>query len=372
MSNATTPTNIQCKPLDRNAEVELQLAAVRVYRGRAVGCIDGTGYTRPIVYTGTTYRFQGVSLGDVDNSAGSAGDKTVRVATRGLFKFTCTATIADVKKTVWFQDDNSVSTTQGSSVIPAGVIENVDSDGGVWIRIQPFGTNEVKTSTDFGAGPVLSDVFASSTASTALSLNQTGATPVILGTTSVTGVKLFADQPILDSSGNELLKFVKTASAVNEVTFTNQATGVAPSITATGETNVGLRIGAKAAATVMFNQLPTAKRVITTVSTTGARDITAAEILGGMFIYSGAGAATFTTETGTQLCTALPGYATGDSFEVEFRNTGNNTLTIAGGVGVTAFTAGTMTIATLSTRRFLFINTGANTWALYPGLVALH
>ncbi len=324
-----------------------------------------------------------------------------------------------------------------SGTMMAGTLEQLDSDGTAWVRIRPFGTAEAQSSTDFGAGPVLSDVFAASTGSTAVSLNQSGATAVILGTTSVTGVQLFADQPLLDSagnelvkfikvstavneltisnnstgvgpilkatgetnvpitlagkgtgpvnlgqatttgvvlladqpindsSGNELIKFVKTTTAVNEVTITNQATGVAPSITASGETNVGLRIGAKATATVMFNTLTTEKYVVTTVSATGATTITAAQLLGGYIVYSGNGAATHTLPTGTQLCTALPGYATGDSFIMTFRNTGNNTLTIAGDTGTTTFAGNTLTIATVTSKSFLFVNTGANTWDFY-------
>lgn len=48
---------------------------------------------------------------------------------------------------------------------------------------------------------------------------------------------------ILDANGNELLKFVTTASAVNELTVTNNATGSAPSLSATGgDTNINLSV----------------------------------------------------------------------------------------------------------------------------------
>lgn len=48
---------------------------------------------------------------------------------------------------------------------------------------------------------------------------------------------------ILDSNGNEQIKFTTTASAVNESTFTNAATGTNPKIEATGgDTNIGLDI----------------------------------------------------------------------------------------------------------------------------------
>lgn len=45
---------------------------------------------------------------------------------------------------------------------------------------------------------------------------------------------------ISDASGNELLLFTATASAVNELTYANAATGLNPTITASGETNTGL------------------------------------------------------------------------------------------------------------------------------------
>lgn len=54
-----------------------------------------------------------------------------------------------------------------------------------------------------------------------------------------------------DRNGNELLKFTATASAVNELTITNAATGNAPSISATGgDTNIGLTLNPKGNAKV--------------------------------------------------------------------------------------------------------------------------
>ena len=51
---------------------------------------------------------------------------------------------------------------------------------------------------------------------------------------------------ILDTSGNELINFTATGSAVNELTIANAGTGVAgPVISATGETNVGININPK-------------------------------------------------------------------------------------------------------------------------------
>ena len=67
----------------------------------------------------------------------------------------------------------------------------------------------------------------------------------------------------LDVNGNaigdgtlELLKFVETASAVNELTVTNAATGNNPSLSATGDdSNVGLDFTAKGSGYIKFNDL---------------------------------------------------------------------------------------------------------------------
>ena len=50
---------------------------------------------------------------------------------------------------------------------------------------------------------------------------------------------------IADPSGNELVIFDQTSSAVNEVTIVNNSTGVMPIIKASGETNIGLQLSPK-------------------------------------------------------------------------------------------------------------------------------
>lgn len=55
---------------------------------------------------------------------------------------------------------------------------------------------------------------------------------------------------IKDSNGNEVLIFGETASAVNEVTITNAATGNAPQIAPSGETNVDLKLTTKGTGTL--------------------------------------------------------------------------------------------------------------------------
>ena len=58
---------------------------------------------------------------------------------------------------------------------------------------------------------------------------------------------------ILDTSGNELLLLTATGSAVNELTLANAASGNAPSITASGETNVSLNLIPKGTGVVQIN-----------------------------------------------------------------------------------------------------------------------
>lgn len=60
------------------------------------------------------------------------------------------------------------------------------------------------------------------------------------------GLRMGANQPINDASDNELIKFGATASAVNEITVTNAATGNAPTVAATGgDTDITLKLAGK-------------------------------------------------------------------------------------------------------------------------------
>lgn len=69
---------------------------------------------------------------------------------------------------------------------------------------------------------------------------------------------------VRDSSDNELVKFAKTASAVNEVTVANAATGNAPQLAATGDdTNIYLDQRGKGNASVL-TQLPLKEHSTTT------------------------------------------------------------------------------------------------------------
>jgi hypothetical protein len=96
----------------------------------------------------------------------------------------------------------------------------------------------------------------------------------LTGTQTLTNKTLTAPKigtSILDTNGNELFLLTATASAVNELTYANAATGNKPTFTATGDdTNIGVSIQPKGAGTVTIDALTfpaadgTADQVLTT------------------------------------------------------------------------------------------------------------
>lgn len=109
-------------------------AATKIFAGSLVA-LNAAGYLVPGSVS-TTLKVQGRAEEYVDNSAGGNGDATCKVR-RGVFLYNNDGTVAlaDVTKTAYIVDDQTVADNDGSSArSAAGVIEDVDSDG-VWIRI---------------------------------------------------------------------------------------------------------------------------------------------------------------------------------------------------------------------------------------------
>jgi hypothetical protein len=91
---------------------------------------------------------------------------------------------------------------------------------------------------------------------TGLSTSATGTVLTLTDTylNSTVSIRLPNATAIADDSGNEYLKFAKTASAVNEITITNSATGNSPDLSVTGgDTNIGLSITTKGTGLIKLN-----------------------------------------------------------------------------------------------------------------------
>ena len=91
---------------------------------------------------------------------------------------------------------------------------------------------------------------------TGLSTTATGTVLTLTDSSinSTQDIRLPTAKSIADDSGNEYLRFVKTASAVNEISITNSATGNSPDLSVTGgDTNIGLSITTKGTGLIKFN-----------------------------------------------------------------------------------------------------------------------
>jgi hypothetical protein len=100
--------------------------------------------------------------------------------------------------------------------------------------------------TDKGWKIVYADGVATNTGVYDTGLSTTAGDVTLTGTQTLTNKTLTAPKigtSILDTNGNELFLLTATASAVNELTYANAATGNNPAFTATGgDTNIGLNL----------------------------------------------------------------------------------------------------------------------------------
>jgi hypothetical protein len=144
-------------------------------------------------------------------------------------------------------------------VVPDGiektyVIENATS-GAYTVTVKTSsGSGVTWSATDKGIKMVYSD--GTNVVDTAFTKLSSDYTPTLSGILDTNGNDIVVDTggAIEDDSNNEYIKFVKTATAVNEVTITNQATGSAPSIAATGDdTNIDFNLTPKGIGRVTLN-----------------------------------------------------------------------------------------------------------------------
>jgi hypothetical protein len=102
--------------------------------------------------------------------------------------------------------------------------------------------------TDKGWKIVYADGVATNTGIYDTGFSTTAGDVTLTGTQTLTNKTLTAPKigtSILDTNGNELFLLTATASAVNELTYANAATGNGPTFTASGETNVDINLNPK-------------------------------------------------------------------------------------------------------------------------------
>jgi len=111
-----------------------QAAAVSIFKGALLG-LNATSYARGLV---AGDGFVGVAYEECLNTAGSAGDKSVRVYTVGDFRLPLTAAtnVTHIGRPVFASDDATLTfTAAGNSYV--GLVQDVPASGTIILRIDP-------------------------------------------------------------------------------------------------------------------------------------------------------------------------------------------------------------------------------------------
>ena len=125
------------------------IAADIIYEGAIVGD-NASGYARPL---SAGDPFRGFAERKVDNSAGSAGDKNVRLLTKGKAKLSITSlAITDVGKDVYASDDDTFTLTQGANTRIGYVARWVETGIGIIAFEAQQGGLQVAELTDSSGG----------------------------------------------------------------------------------------------------------------------------------------------------------------------------------------------------------------------------
>lgn len=114
-----------------------------------------------------------------------------------------------------------------------------------------------------------------------------------------------------DTNGAELIRVTATASAVNDITIANAATGNSPAITATGDdSNVGLAITSKGTGNIVINKVAFGN---TSISSTG----------------NAAATANYVRFTGTTATVTIPNSTVTGDIRIVSHDGASGTLTVA-------------------------------------------
>ena len=118
------------------------IASDIIYQGAAVG-ENASGYARPLAAGDP---FLGFAEGQVDNSAGAAGAKTVRVKTRGVIKLpiSAIAITANDRPLVYASDDNTFTLTASTNT-PIGRVRRWISTGYAMVEFDALAAGDRQT-----------------------------------------------------------------------------------------------------------------------------------------------------------------------------------------------------------------------------------
>lgn len=123
--------------------VAVSMGVTKIWKGDIVLAKVGDGYAYSLYATGAQYdTFLGIAAETIDNSAGSAGDLSIRVYRKGVFPFIVASGVQTMVGDLMYGDASTngtprtVAATAGHSPLIGPVVE-YESTTKVWVDIQP-------------------------------------------------------------------------------------------------------------------------------------------------------------------------------------------------------------------------------------------
>lgn len=211
----------------------------------------------------------GLGTGVATALAVNVGTAGAFVVNGGALGTPSSGTVTNLTGTASININGTVGATTPSTIVGTTIQANTgflpDADGGAYLGqpTQAFSNLYLDTTAtiNFDNGNAVithsSGVLTVSTGDLRVTTAGTNSASVVtvggtqtLTAKTLTEPKIVSGGFIADANGNELLIFTTTASAVNEVTFANAATGNNPKFTASGgDANVGIDLQAKGTGT---------------------------------------------------------------------------------------------------------------------------
>lgn len=123
--------------------VSYKQSNVKIYKGALIA-VNASGYAIPIAHGTASLKFVGVANETIDNSAGSAGDKSINLTKSGSFVFKAASgfapAVADIGKEVYANTDWEVQIATGglTNQYKVGTIVAIEntSTGAAGVRVR--------------------------------------------------------------------------------------------------------------------------------------------------------------------------------------------------------------------------------------------